>query len=326
MTGGKEALLERLKNAEGRWVSGEALSGEMSMTRSAVWKHVCKLRDEGYEIESSPRKGYLLHRVPDRLFPREVRSGLGTTVFGRGEIIHLLETDSTNSRAKELAGRGTPEGTIVLAERQTLGRGRRGRSWFSPDGGGLYLSLVLRPEVAPAEAPKLTLMTAVAVCDALAPYLPSSPAVKWPNDILVGGRKIAGILTEISTEPEAIDFVVVGLGLNVNVPARQFPKEIRGSATSILVETGKTHSRTAILRSFLEHFEGTYALFREGRFPLILDRWKSYAGATGRHVRVDRIGRALSGEIQDIDEDGFLLLRDEAGNLHRIVSGDVTYL
>ncbi|MBP1721291.1 MAG: biotin--acetyl-CoA-carboxylase ligase, partial [Deltaproteobacteria bacterium] len=239
---------------------------------------------------------------------------------------HLTETDSTNSRAKELAGRGTPEGTIVLAERQTLGRGRRGRSWFSPAGAGLYLSLVLRPEVSPAEAPKLTLMTAVAVCDVLVPYLPSAPRVKWPNDILVSGRKIAGILTEISTEPDAIDYVVVGLGINVNVPARQFPKEIRERATSILVETGKTHSRTAILRSFLEHFEGTYALFREGRFPLILDRWKAYAGATGRYVRVEQVGRVLSGEIQDVDEDGFLLLRDEKGHLHRIVSGDVTYL
>jgi len=323
---GKEALLERLKKAEGHWVSGERLSGEMSMTRSAVWKHICKLRDEGYEIKSSPRKGYLLHRLPDRLFPREVRSGLGTTIFGQGEIIHLAETESTNSRAKELAGRGTPEGTIVLAERQTLGRGRRGRSWFSPAGGGLYLSLVLRPEVSPAEAPKLTLITAVAVCDVLVPYLPSPPRVKWPNDILVDGRKIAGILTEISTEPDAIDYVVVGLGINVNVPARQFPKEIRERATSILVETGKTHSRTVILRSFLEHFEGTYALFREGRFPLILNRWKDYAGATGRHVRVDQVGRTLSGEIQDIDENGFLLLRDEKGHLHRIVSGDVYYL
>ncbi len=327
MMEGKEALLERLKKAEGGWISGEGLSVEMSMTRSAVWKHVCKLRAEGYEIESSPRKGYLLHRVPDRLFPREVRSGLGTTIFGKGEIVHLPETDSTNSRAKELAGRGIPEGTIVLAEKQTLGRGRRGRSWFSPaGGGGLYLSLVLRPEVSPAEAPKLTLVTAVAVCDALVPYLPSRPAVKWPNDILAGDRKIAGILTEISTEPDAIDFIVVGLGLNVNIPARQFPKEIRGSATSILVETGTKHSRAVLLRSFLEHFERVYALFLEGRFPLILDRWKASAGATGRHVRVDRIGRALSGEIQDVDEDGFLLLRDKAGYLHRIVSGDVTYL
>jgi BirA family biotin operon repressor/biotin-[acetyl-CoA-carboxylase] ligase len=323
---GKEGLLERLKQAEGHWVSGEILSGEMSMTRSAVWKHVCKLRNEGYEIKSSPRKGYLLHRIPDRLFPREVRSGLQTTIFGQGEIVHFSETDSTNSRAKELAGRETPEGTIVLAERQTVGRGRRGRSWFSPDGSGLYLSLVLRPKVVPAEAPKMTLMTAVAVCDVLIPYLPSLPRVKWPNDILVGGRKIAGILTEISTEPDAIDYVVVGLGLNVNVPARQFPKEIRDKATSILVETGKVHSRAAILRSFLEHFERIYALFREGRFRLILDRWKAFAGTTGQRARVDQIGRVLTGEIQDVDENGSLLLRDEKGNLHRIVSGDITYL
>lgn len=324
--GGKEELLERLKKAEGHWVSGEMLSGQMSMTRTAVWKHICKLREEGYEIKSSPRKGYLLHRIPDRLFPREIRSGLGTKVFGQGEIIHFSETDSTNSRAKEVAGRGIPEGTIVLAERQTGGRGRRGRSWFSPDGSGLYVSLILRPEVVPAEAPKITLMTAVAVCDVLVRDLPSPPRVKWPNDILAGGRKIAGILTEISTEPDAIDYVVVGLGLNVNVPVRQFPKEIRDRATSILVETGKTHSRTAILRSFLENFEGIYALFRAGRFPLVLDRWRAYAGMMGQYGRVDQAGRVLTGEIQDIDEDGSLLIRDDKGHLHRVVSGDVYYL
>ncbi|MCX5834192.1 MAG: biotin--[acetyl-CoA-carboxylase] ligase [Deltaproteobacteria bacterium] len=324
--GGKEELLERLKKAEGHWVSGEMLSGKMSITRTAVWKYICKLRDEGYEIKSAPRKGYLLHRIPDRLLPREVRSGLGTKAFGQGEIIHFSETDSTNSRAKELAGQGIPEGTIVLAERQTGGRGRRGRSWFSPDGSGLYVSLILRPEVVPAEAPMITLMTAVAVCDALVPYLPLPPRVKWPNDILAGGRKIAGILTEISTEPDAIDYVVVGLGLNVNVPARQFPKGIRDKATSILVETGKTHSRAAILRSFLENLERSYALFREGRVPLVLDRWRSYAGISRQCVRVDQVGRVLTGEIQDIDEDGSLLLRDERGHLHHIVSGDVYYL
>ncbi len=324
--GGKEELLAQLRKVEGHWVSGEMLSGKMSMTRSAVWKHICKLRDEGYEIKSSPGKGYLLHRIPDRLLPREVRSGLGTKIFGQGEIIHFTETDSTNSRAKELAARGAHEGTIVLAERQTGGRGRRGRSWFSPDGAGLYVSLVLRPEVVPAEAPKMTLMTAVAVCDVLISYLPLPPRVKWPNDIFADGRKIAGILTEISTEPDAVDYVVVGLGLNVNVPARQFPKEIRERATSILVETGKTHSRTAIFRSFLENFERHYTLFREGRFPPVLDRWKAYAGATGQYVRIDQVGRVLTGEIQDIDQDGSLLLRDEKGNLHRIVSGDLTYL
>jgi BirA family transcriptional regulator, biotin operon repressor / biotin---[acetyl-CoA-carboxylase] ligase len=324
--GRKEELLERLKKVEGGWVSGESLSADLAVSRTAVWKQICRLREEGYEIQSSSRKGYFLQGIPDRLLPREIRSGLGAKVFGRGEIIHFAETDSTNSRAKELAARGASEGTVVLAGKQTGGRGRRGRSWFSPEGTGLYVSLILRPEVAPAEAPKITLMTAVAVCDVLVPYLPSPPRVKWPNDILAGGRKIAGILTEISTEPDAVDYVVVGIGLNVNIPAGRFPKEIRDRATSLLMETGKTHSITAILRSLLETFERTYGLFREGKFPLVLGRWRAYAGIMGQYGRVDQVGRVLSGEIKDVDEDGSLLICDDKGHLHRIVSGDVTYL
>ncbi|MGB4547957.1 MAG: biotin--[acetyl-CoA-carboxylase] ligase [Syntrophales bacterium] len=324
--GGKDELLERLRKAEGRWISGESLSAKLAVSRTAVWKQICKLREEGYEIQSSPRKGYILRGVPDRLLPREIRSGLQAKVFGRGKIIHFSEADSTNSRAKELAVRGAPEGTIVLAGKQTGGRGRRGRSWFSPEGTGLYVSLILRPPVAPSEAPKITLMTAVAVCDALVPFLPSSPRVKWPNDVLAGGKKIAGILTEISTEPDAVDYVVAGIGLNVNTPAGQFPKEIRDRATSLLVETGKTHSITVILRSLLESFERNYGLFLEGKFPLLLERWRTCAGIMGQYGRVDQVGRVLAGEIRDVDEDGFLLILDEKGRLHRIVSGDVHYL
>lgn len=324
--GGKEELLERLKKAEGQWMSGESLSVDLAVSRTAVWKQICRLRKEGYEIQSSSRKGYLLQGIPDRLLPREIRSGLQAKVFGREDIIRFPETDSTNSRAKELAVRGAPEGTIILAGKQTGGRGRRGRSWFSPEGIGLYISLILRPRVAPAEAPKITLMTAVAVCDVLVPYLRSPPRVKWPNDILAGGGKIAGILTEISTEPDTVDYIVVGIGLNVNIAARRFPKEIRYRATSLLLETGKTHSITAILRSLLETFERTYALFLEGKFPLVLERWRDYAGIMGLFGRVDQVGRVLAGEIQDVDDEGALLIRDEQGQLHRIVSGDVTYL
>ncbi len=322
----REALLERLKEAGGRWVSGESLSADLAVSRTAVWKQIGRLREEGYEIESSSRKGYLLRGVPDRLLPREIRSGLDSKVFGRREIVCFPETDSTNSRAKELAARGAPEGTLVLAGKQTGGRGRRGRSWFSPEGAGLYVSLVLRPKVAPVEAPKITLMTAVAVCDVLAPRLPSPPRVKWPNDILAGDRKIAGILTEISTDPDAVDYVVVGIGVNVNIPARRFPKEIRERATSLLIETGRSHSMTAILRSLLEAFERAYDLFRDGRFPRLLGRWRDYAGVMGRYGRIDQVGRGLTGKIENVDEDGSLLIRDDRGHLHRIVSGDVTYL
>jgi len=227
----KDQLLLYLKERKGDWVSGEALSNKIAVSRSAVWKHICKLREEGYVIESSPKKGYLLRKAPDLLFPNEIREGLDTKVFGKRDIVYFTETDSTNTRAKDLAARGAPEGTLVISERQTKGRGRKGRSWFSPSQGGIYTSLILRPSISPSEAPKITLLSAVVVAETLRSLTGLSAIIKWPNDILINGKKIAGILTEMSTEMDAIDYIVVGLGLNVNTP--DFPDDIREKATSI---------------------------------------------------------------------------------------------
>ena len=323
---GKDRLLFRLKQAGGNWVSGEGLSSEMAMTRSAVWKHIRRMRREGYDIESSPRKGYRLRGVPEGLNPLEIRSGLGTRIFGRGIIDYAAERDSTNNRAKELAAGGAAEGTVVLAEKQTGGRGRRGRSWFSPAGGGIYASLILKPLIPSSEAPKITLVAAVALCEALRAVCPGAYRVKWPNDVLVGGRKLAGILTELSTEPDAVDYVVVGLGLNVNIRPGDFPGDLRGKATSLMMETGEPHSRAAVLRTLLEHFERLYEHFREGDFAAVLRRWKVYADLQGRNVSVEQAQRRIVGKVHGIDRDGSLLLRDSRGVLQRIVSGDVTYL
>ncbi|MBN2126754.1 MAG: biotin--[acetyl-CoA-carboxylase] ligase [Deltaproteobacteria bacterium] len=323
-TATRERLLFHLRENKGDWVSGEGLSDRLSVTRSAVWKHIRKLREEGYLIESSPKRGYRLQKASQMLLPQEIREGLETEVFGRGEIFHFTEIDSTNRKAGELAARGAPEGTLVISEAQSRGRGRMGREWFSPPGKGIYASLILRPPIAPSEAPGITLLTAVAVTDSLAALTRLKPAIKWPNDILIGGKKVAGILTEIRMEMDAVDYMVVGLGLNVNV--KSFPDPIRETATSISRETGGVFSRVALLREYLRHFEDHYNAFRRGGLHGILKRWRKLSDTIGRRIRVVTLGGEYVGKAEDIDREGFLILKDGSGPPRRIFSGDVMYL
>jgi BirA family biotin operon repressor/biotin-[acetyl-CoA-carboxylase] ligase len=322
----RDILLENLKEARDAWVSGQFLSERLSMTRSAVWKQIGALREDGYVIEASPRKGYRLRGVPDLLLMQEVRDGLKTRVFGQVQACYFRQTDSTNLRARELAAQGAPEGTLVVAEQQTQGRGRRQRTWFSPPQLGIYASLILRPAIAPMEAPRMTLLAAVAVADALLAQTPLKVTIKWPNDILVRGRKIAGILTEVSTGMDTVDYMVVGLGLNVNGLSSEFPEEIRSHVTSIRSETGAPFSRSQLLRSCLEHFEHYYDIFHARGFAPVLQRWRSLTDMLGRRVRIDMIGTQCAGEVSGFDQDGFLILRDQGGRSIRIFSGDVTFI
>lgn len=322
----KNKLLLHLKKERGNWVSGELMSNKLAVSRAAIWKHIRKLREEGYVIESSPRKGYLLSRVSDLLIPDEIQEALDTEVFGKKDIVHFKEISSTNLIAKELAAQGAPEGTLIIAEKQTNGRGRRGRNWFSPSGDGIYVSLILRPAVSPGEAPGITLMSAVAVAEALLSLVDMEVRIKWPNDILVNGRKIAGILTEISTEMDAIDYIVVGLGLNVNMPFESFPEEIREKATSILMVTGKRFSRIRLIQAYLRWYEKYYGMYKSGDFDSIMKRWKEFADIIGRKVMVDVIGNKYIGEITAVDNDGVLILKDDEQRSHRIFSGDLTLL
>ena len=322
----KDQLLIHLKEGKGTWVSGEFLGGKMAISRSAIWKHISALKDDGYVIESSRKKGYLLRRTTDSLNPNEIQYGLNTEIFGKRDIFYFRDTDSTNVRAEDSANEGAPEGAIVVAETQSLGRGRRGRSWFSPPGDGIYVSIILRPRLSPNEAPKLTLMASVAAAETLLSLTPTSVNIKWPNDILIGGRKVAGILTEISADMDRIHYVIVGLGVNVNIPAESFPPEIRDSATSIFMETGRGYSRIRILQSYLESFEAHYETFNTEGFEPVMNRWRQLTDVMGKRITVDLINRTYTGVVLDVDDDGFLILQDNKGALMKIVSGDVTLL
>jgi BirA family biotin operon repressor/biotin-[acetyl-CoA-carboxylase] ligase len=283
------------------------------------------LREEGYGIDSSPRKGYMLRAAADSLQPGEIRHGLRTRCLGR-RIVYLPEVDSTNRVAKELAMAGEPEGTLVVADMQTAGRGRKGRPWFSPPRGGIYLSLILRPKLHPVEAPQMTLLAGVALADTLLPHIPGGVCIRWPNDIYSGGRKIAGILTEVATEIDAIDYLVLGVGLNVNIPGETFPPQLRARATSLVSQTGAPGRRVELLCDFLSRLEERYLGIGKTGFSPVIQRWRELTDTMGMRVRAVASDQPLEGIVADMDEDGKLLLRCPDGSLRCILSGEIEYL
>jgi BirA family biotin operon repressor/biotin-[acetyl-CoA-carboxylase] ligase len=301
-------------------LSGEALAGMLGLSRAAVWKRINRLKALGYHIEGSPRRGYRLLGLPDKLLPGEIIQGLKTRYL-RGPIHHFEYLPSTNDMAKELGSKKAAEGSLVVAESQTRGRGRLGREWDSPPGAGLYVSLLLRPPLPPTEMPQITLTTAVAVVRALKRATGISPGIKWPNDLLVDGKKLGGILTEMETESDQIRHLVVGLGLNVN--NREFPPPLDRTATSLALISGSAFCRRGILRAWLEEFEALYDLFLNRDFGTILDEWRRYSVTLGQTVTVRQGPRAITGLALEVAEDGGLLLQQETGEVVRVNSGEI---
>ncbi len=319
----KSSVLRVLKEREGEFVSGEELARACGVSRAAIWKRVNQLRLAGYEIEASTRLGYRLLSVPDLLLPDELAWNLGTAVVGR-RIVHFDEVGSTNEEAKSLAVGGAEDGTAVVAEVQTGGRGRLGRGWFSPKG-GIWLSLVLRPRIAPADAPKIMMLAASSVVVALrAIGLPAE--IKWPNDIVVRGKKIAGILTEVAGQPEVVDHLVVGIGVNVNIRREDFPRDLLLSATSAFLEVGKTVDRISLARYLLEEIDSRYRAFNEGRADDILREWRSACSTIGKRVGLKTGFGAVRGLAVDVDERGSLILEAEDGSRRAFAAGEVTII
>lgn len=319
----KSRLLSCLKGNLGQWVSGERISNQLGISRAAIWKQINSLKEDGHIIQSAPRKGYRLDEAADLLSREEISAGLNTRIMGRTSIEVFKETDSTNLQAKTLASRGAPEGTLVVADTQTQGRGRRGRVWFSPPCQSLYASIILRPPLAPAQAPRITLMTAVALVRTLR-NSGLDARIKWPNDILVEGKKIAGILTEVSMEMDLVDWVIVGLGLNVNTTARQMPPDIREIATSARIVAGHAFPRVELLCTLLQNFEAVYEQLKTEGYGPIMAQWRSMSDIIGARVYVDVMQTRHVGTVAAVDDDGVLILRDDDGRTHRIFSGDVT--
>jgi BirA family biotin operon repressor/biotin-[acetyl-CoA-carboxylase] ligase len=318
-------ILRVLRARSDGFVSGQALSVELRITRTAVWKHVKALRAAGYEVESRPKLGYRFVAAPDALLPTEIVEGLTTSYLGRQAILYFRSCPSTNDAARELGHRGAPEGSLAVAEGQTKGRGRLGRGWVSPAGKGIYVSVLLRPRIVPEEAFKLTLLTAVACAQAVT-AAGAEAKIRWPNDVLIGGRKVAGILTELEAEADRIHQAVIGIGLNVNTPASLFPRSLRGTATSLKLATGQKHSRVRVLQEMLAALEERYERLKAGRFEEVLQEWRSLDVTLGSRVRAVLLEGEIEGEAKDIDSDGALLIVGAGGALHRVSAGDIHIL
>ena len=309
-----------LKTAEG-YLSGEEISRHIKISRAGIWKYIQELREDGYDIVAVPHLGYRLISSPDKLLPAEIQFGLGTKILGK-EIRYFDAITSTMDTAFQFGVEGIDEGTVVCAESQTKGKGRLGRNWVSPKGKGIYMSVVLRPKLMPADLTQLTLLSAVAVCEAVVSFCDVPAKIKWPNDILVGNKKLAGILTESSAEMDRVRFVVIGIGLNVNTPLSQLPE----CSTSIKSETGAKALRVVLMQEVLRSLEKWYIILGEQGFVPVITRWKELSSTLGRHVRLVDPSGNVEGEAVDLDKYGGLIIRDKNGLKVKRMSGDVVQI
>ena len=316
----KNKILEKLKQSED-FISGQEISKEFHITRAAIWKYINILREEGYNIESVPSKGYRLVALPDILSYEEIKEYLNTDFMGRN-IHYFNSIDSTNSKAKEIALE-EKEGTVLIAEEQTEGKGRMGRSWVSPKGKGIWMSIILKPNVEPMKVPKLTLVGAAAVYKALE-NMGIKAQIKWPNDVLIDGKKICGILTEMSGELNMVNYVIMGIGINVNLDEGDFPEELKDKATSLKISTGKEISRKELTANILNEFEKLYLKFKEeDNIEEVLKISRENSILLGEEVRIIRGNNIKIGKAIDINDNGELVV--EVGDkVEKIISGEVS--
>ncbi len=314
-------ILEILKSEPTEYVSGESLCEILGVSRTAVWKHIETLRSLGYVIEAFPHRGYRLVEAPDKLLAEELSHALQTKVIGKAIFFHEI-VSSTNDLAYALAEKGAGEGAVVVADEQTKGKGRLGRTWMSPKGSGVYLSVILRPALSPQSVPKVTLFAALAAARAVRKITGVTAQIRWPNDLLIGGKKIAGVLTEMSGEQDRVHFVIVGIGINVNTSAERIPKE----GTSLKIETGKEVSRIMLTRALLEELDALYRQFTDGENGEPLEECRKLSSVLGTHVMVEQASGRKEGYAIDIDDEGALLLRLDDGFTARILSGDLVKL
>jgi BirA family biotin operon repressor/biotin-[acetyl-CoA-carboxylase] ligase len=317
-----ERILQLFEQHPNAYLSGEDLSRQLNCSRTAIWKHIRSLREKGYEFESAPRKGYRLLSKPAKLSITELLAGLTTKVMGQ-KLYLYDEVESTQSAAHALVGSGASEGTLVLAEAQSSGRGRMGRKWHSPRGKGIWMSLVLTPKIPLYFTPQLTLLAAVAVCRSIQKLCRVEIGIKWPNDLLIHGKKVCGILLEISGEDERLKYVIAGIGISANLRMEDYPEELRTVATSLAIETGSEVSRTAIIQAVLREFEDLYALYHEQGFAPIRLLWEAHSVSLHRPIRVHTPNGMIEGRAESIDDAGALTVSTASGEQIRVFSGDV---
>ncbi|GFZ89967.1 bifunctional ligase/repressor BirA [Paenibacillus marchantiophytorum] len=317
-----ERILELFQETPEAYVSGEEISRRLNVSRTAIWKHIEELRAAGYEFEAAPRKGYRLVSKPDRWQVNKLLAGLQTKVLG--QKVHVYgSVDSTQTIAHALVASGAQEGTIVLAEEQTAGRGRMGRAWHSPSGKGIWMSIVLTPRVPVYFMPQLTLLSAVALCRSIQKVCQVEIGIKWPNDLLIKGKKVSGILLESSGEDERLKYVIAGIGISVNLTTEDYPEALRSIATSLAIESGQVISRELLVQTFLLEFEDLYALYMDKGFAPIRLLWEALSVTLKRPIRTSTPSGFIEGIADSLDDSGALTVITPSGEKIKIYSGDI---
>lgn len=322
----KDEILKRLLQANGEAVSGQDLADSLSVSRTAIWKHMQTLQGEGYTFETVKKKGYVLTGVPNSLSPTQIELFLNTERFGRN-IHHFDVVDSTQTIAHKLAQEGAPDGTVIIGEEQTAGRGRMARPWESVHGTGIWMTIIVRPDVTPQQASSYTLVVAVAVSKAIKTlYKNVEPAIKWPNDLLINGKKCTGILTEMQAEADCVQALLVGIGINANQIEADFSPEIADIATSLRLAAGEEINRAALVATILQYLEQYTEIFVKEGFTSIKKAWEQASCTIGRRIEVTTIREQFEGIASGITDEGVLQLTQDNGTVRTIYSGDVRIL
>lgn len=314
-------ILRFLRDAND-YISGDTISTELGISRTAVWKYINQLEKKGYGISKLKGKGYSLVNIPNKLFPWEINKYLHNS-FTK-EIIYKETIDSTNTYAFKLALTGKPEGTCIVAESQKSGKGRLNRTWFSPAYQNIYLSVILRPPVHPSKVYPITFLSSLAVYDTVKDLTGLPPTLKWPNDVLINGKKVCGTLLEISTEADMVSFVIIGIGFNINMDAQHTDESIKDKATSLYMETGKTYNRAYVCAVLLSMLERYYSVFLEKGEREICNIWESKALIKGKYIEINQMTEVFRGISEGIDIDGAMLLNIN-GEIKKIIAGDVLF-
>ncbi|WP_138750983.1 biotin--[acetyl-CoA-carboxylase] ligase [Paenibacillus sinopodophylli] len=317
-----EPLLQLFADKPGEYVSGEVISQALGVSRTAIWKQIRKLEAAGYQFEASRKLGYRLLSIPEKLAVEELSSMLQENIFGK--TVHWFESvESTQNLARAAAEEGAPEGTLYIAEQQVNGRGRMGRGWVSPRGKGVWMSMVLRPSVPIHFAPQLTLLTAVALCRSLKRVTSLPIGIKWPNDLLIDGKKISGILLESAAEDERLRYVIAGIGISVNLEESDYPEELLEKATSLRISSGTKWTRETVIADFLKEWEQLYFLYQEQGFGLIITLWEALSVSLGKPVRLVTPQGDMAGTPIGLDASGAIRIQLADGSIQSVFSAEM---
>jgi BirA family transcriptional regulator, biotin operon repressor / biotin---[acetyl-CoA-carboxylase] ligase len=327
----KNIILQKLKENTSGYISGEVISGELCVSRTAIWKYIKELKKDGYIIESSSKKGYKLTSIPDIINSCEVVANLSTEILGK-KIYYFDVVDSTNNYAKKIATEGCEDGTVVISEKQTAGRGRLGREWNSSDSKGIRISIVLRPELVPEDVQIITLAAAISVSYAIKEATGMDSGIKWPNDIILDGKKVCGILTEMSSETGRVNHIVLGIGINVNQDIEDFPMDLRDIAVSLKMNALKENielplkygfDRSMIIKALLVNLEHLYSAINNYQTDEIITKWKNLSVTLGKHICITLQNKQIFGIAKDITKDGKLIVACADGTEQEVISGEV---